>query len=513
MNAAAEIVRAGDDATVAIRVRGDARRLDVTRGELRRRVRQAARAFVALDVAPASRVVLALPDGPELVTAFLGAIWHGAVPVVLSSFLRPDAYASIVAESEARAVVAAGPVAEALRRDVPSSAATMLAVAPDGSGDFAALVERQPPVAAPYDAAPDAPAFWLYSSGTTGRPKGVIHVQRAVGHAVASYGRHVLALDARDVAHATSKLFFAYGLGAGLYFPLAAGGTSVLSPESFAPARTWRILAEETPSLFFAVPSAYRALLDAAPAGAPTALARVRRCVSAGEALPEAIAREWKARFDVEILDGLGATEALHIFLSQRPGEPASGTLGRPVPGYDVRVVDERGTPVVAGTPGALRVRGASIAAGYWCRPEAEARAFVDGWLVTGDQAVAHADGAIRLLGRTDDLLKVSGQWVSPAEIEGVIGAVAGVRECAVVGVPGASGLVELVAWIVPDQPGDDTLGSRLEATCTARLARFKRPRRTRFLEALPRTPTGKIQRFVLRERSLAGDPRAGNRT
>jgi acyl-coenzyme A synthetase/AMP-(fatty) acid ligase len=309
----------------------------------------------------------------------------------------------------------------------------------------------------------------------------------------------VLDLRSDDVAYATSKLFFAYGLGGGLSFPLSVGGTTILAPDPFAPARTWRILAEETPTLLFAVPSAYRALLDAAPADAAPALARVRRCVSAGETLPETIARAWRARFGLDILDGLGATEALHIFLSHRPGAYAAGTVGTPVPGYDVRVVDERGAAVPAGTAGALRVRGASVAAGYWERPEAAARAFVDGRLVTGDRAVGEPDGSIRLLGRSDDLLKVSGQWVSPVEIEDVIGAVTGVRECAVVGAPGASGLTEPVAWIAPTG-GDDALPARVAAACES-LPRFKRPKHVRLIDALPRTPTGKIQRYLLRGR------------
>src|SRR5262249_31311994 len=250
-----------------------------------------------------------------------------------------------------------------------------------GSGTFREAIEEESPGREPFPTRADDPALWLYSSGTTGRPKGVVHLHRGVMHAIDSYGARVLETQARDVSYATSKLFFAYGLGASLYFPLAAGGAAVLAPEPFAPARSWGILLEERPSLLFAVPAAYRALLDHAPAEAAAALAGVRRFVCAGEALPEALSQAWKERFGVELLNGLGSTESLHIFLSGRPGSCRPGTVGHPVPGYEVEIVNEDGAAVACGTPGSLRVRGGSIAAGYWQRPEAAEQAFGGGWL------------------------------------------------------------------------------------------------------------------------------------
>ena len=331
LNVAAEILRHGDDASVALRLRSETERSDVSRGELRRRVCQVATALRQSGVQEEQRVLVVLPDSPEYVYAFLGAIWAGAVPVLVNAFLRPGDYLPFVRETRARAVITTRAVAEALAPATEPPA--LLTVGPARSGSFWRAIEDQPPSSAPFPTHPDDPAFWLYSSGTTGRPKGVVHRHRSILHAVESYGRHVLDVRADDVAYATSKLFFAYGLGASLYFPLTAGASVVLSPEPFSPARTWKLLAEERPSLFFAVPSAYRALLDHAPAGAREALSRLRRILSAGEALPETIFREWKERFGQEIIDGLGSTEALHIFLSNRPGECAPGMLGRPVPG------------------------------------------------------------------------------------------------------------------------------------------------------------------------------------
>jgi benzoate-CoA ligase family protein len=500
-NAAQEILRAGDDASVALRVHADDRRLAMTRGQLRRLVRQTAAALARRGVAEEQRVIVALPDCPEYVAAVLGAMWNGSVPVLVSSFLPSDGYAAFLDESRARAIVTTEPIADALReRGAGSRAVAILTVRGDASGTFREAIDGERADAEPFPAHADDPALWLYSSGTTGRPKGVVHLHRGVLHAIESYGARLLETGAHDVSYATSKLFFAYGLGAGLYFPLAAGGATVLSPEPFAPERTWRILVEERPSLFFAVPAVYRALLEHAPAEASTALAGVRRFVSAGEALPDGLSRSWRERFGVELLNGLGATETLHIFLSGRPGSCRPGTVGHPVPGYEVEIVDERGVAVACGTPGTLRVRGDSIAAGYWQRGEATARVFGGGWLTTGDQAVQDADGAFRILGRTDDMLKVSGQWVSPLDVEAVVMSVSGVLECGIVGAPGDGGLTELVACVVAPGDGADAVRARIDAACSERLPRFKRPKRIVFFELLPQTATGKLQRFALRD-------------
>ncbi|HJQ84331.1 MAG TPA: AMP-binding protein, partial [Candidatus Binatia bacterium] len=343
--------------------------------------------------------------------------------------------------------------------------------------------------------------FWLLSSGTTGRPKGVIHVHRSIPAACEGYGEAVLGLRPTDVCHATSKIFFAYGLGASVYLPLAAGASVVLSPEPFDAARTWELLARERPSVLFSVPSVYRALLDAAPADAPGVTAAVRMAVSAGESLPPALFDDWRTRFGLEILDGLGSTELLHVYLSNRPGDVVRGTVGRPVPGYDVRVVGDDGMPVADGEVGTLHVRGATLAERYWRRLEATRRAFAGEWYVSGDRAIRNADGTVRVLGRADDLFKVSGQWVLPAEVEAVVATVPGVREAAVVGSENGAGLLEVIACVVPDGSASaDEIDGRVRETAAAGLARYKRPARIVVLDALPRTATGKLQRSVLRD-------------
>jgi benzoate-CoA ligase family protein len=488
------------DAT-ALRLRADAERRDWSYGELARAVRRFAGALSEIGVVEEQRVLLVLPDCPELVVAFLGAIWAGAVPVPVNPGLRAEDYSFFVSDTCARLVVGASRASDTLEAAIAGAAcrsrAELWTVAPAGGGTFHDAVRAAAESGDAFPAHRDDTAFWLYSSGTTGRPKGAIHRQGDILHAIDAYSRHVLALGRHDVIYSTSRMFFAYGLGASLYFPLAAGACSVLSPEPFDPSRSWRLLAEERPTLLFAVPSVYRALLDRAGATRES-VATVRLCVSAGEGLPESLFEQWRQRFGLEIVDGIGSTEALHIYLSNRPGACRPGTLGTPVPGYEVRIVDDAGRDAAVHEPGMMHVRGGSLAAGYWRRREATERAFLGEWFVTGDQAVRGEDGAYRVLGRVDDMLKVSGQWVSPSDVEETIRAVEGVVDCGVVGVPDAAGLTELVACVVA--AGSEDVTAAIEACCAQRLPRYKRPKRVVAIASLPRTPTGKLQRFRLRE-------------
>jgi len=425
------------------------------------------------------------------------------VAVLANNFLRPGDYDYFVANTRARVVVTGDSLAAAFE-NLPGLASRpiVLTVSPGRKGSWWAALDRETERAEPFASHPEDSAFWLYSSGTTGAPKAVVHRHRDIAFSVDAYCRHVLQPEESDVFYATSKLFFAYGLGASLYFPLSAGTPIVLSPEPFDAGRVWRLLLEERPSVLFSVPSAYRALLHHPHAPNREEVNFLRRCISAGEGLPPSLFESWRERFGCEILDGIGSTEMLHIYLSNLPGRCAPGSLGWPVPGYEAKVVDEEGRAVPPGTPGVMLVRGGSLAAGYWHRGEATSRAFQGEWYVTGDQAVCDADGSYRVLGRADDMLKVAGQWVAPGEIEELILQVDGVRDCAVVGAKRADGFLELVTFVVSLSPHVRPVAERVERHCAEKLPRYKRPSRIETIETLPRTATGKIQRFRLREQA-----------
>jgi benzoate-CoA ligase family protein len=357
--------------------------------------------------------------------------------------------------------------------------------------------------AAPTSAA--SPGFWLYTSGTTGLPKGAIHRHGNIRAVCETYGRSVLAIDAGDVCYSVPKLFFAFGLGNSLFFPLSVGASAVIDPEPPNPRRAASLLARHQPTLFFAPPGFCAAMVDT---GMPSnALSSVRAVVTAGETLPAELHRRFTDRFGGEMLDGIGSTEALHIFCSNHPGDVRPGWTGRPVVGYELRLLDDRGEVITdAGTSGALWVRGESIAAGYWQRPELTANTFVDGWLRTGDVYQRSADGYFRFVGRNSDMIKAGGIWVSPAEVEGVLIEHEDVLEAAVVGGRDPDGLEMTVAFVVP-RLGRTVHPVALDAHCRARMAAFKRPRQIHVVDQLPKTATGKIQRFALRARLEAAAP------
>ncbi len=348
-----------------------------------------------------------------------------------------------------------------------------------------------------YATGPDSPAFWLYTSGTTGLPKAAMHRHGSISHVCETYGAQVLGITREDRCLSAAKAFFAYGLGNSILFPLAVGAATVLEPAPATPATIAERARDYQATLFFAGPTFFANMLRA---DLPKdALGRVRLAASAGEALPPTLYRRWTGHFGVDIIDGIGMTEMLHIFLSNRPGEVRPGTTGVAVPGYDVRILDDDGRPVERGTPGTLFVRGASTASGYWSRYDASRQVFQGEWLRTGDTYVQDADGYYACLGRTGDMLKASGIWVSPAEVEARLLAHDAVAQAVVVAASDADGLEKPVAYVVR-ATGQDVDEDELIEFCRAALPSFKRPRKVVFVDAYPTTATGKIRRVELRE-------------
>ncbi|MDE2335188.1 MAG: benzoate-CoA ligase family protein [Rhodospirillales bacterium] len=464
---------------------------DVTYAELAERVARCGNALKVLGIAPGARVLLAVLDRPEFFYLFWGAIKAGMVPVPLNTLLRADDYRYMIADSEAELVVYSPELAAEL---APAIAAARPRLAMD-TGELLARLADASPVLAPAPTGPLDDGFWLYTSGSTGRPKGAVHRQRDLVVSAQHYGVETLGAREDDVFYSAAKLFFAYGLGNALAFPLWVGGTAVLVAERPTAASTFEAIRRFRPSLFFGVPTLFaRQIAEFAGLGAD--LSSVRRCTSAGEALPAHLYAAWHQLTGTEILDGIGSTEAAHVYISNRPGAVVPGSSGRPVPGYRARIVGENGAELPAGEAGRLMLAGDSIARCYWRNPKPT---LVDGWFDTGDTYRVDADGIYTYSGRSDDMLKVGGIWCSPVEIEAALIEHPAVLEAAVVGRADADGLIKPEAWIVPKGPGAEALAEALVRHCKSRLAPYKYPRWVRIVDDLPKTATGKIQRFRLR--------------
>ena len=557
----------------------------LTYAELTERADRIGIAWRELGVEPGDRVLLALPDSPEFIACFFGTVKIGAVAVPVNPFTRAADYAYYAADCRPRlAVVDAASFAEALPalRETPHAprVITVGGRAPDCTL-LDAVLSRGSVRLEPHPTAADDIAFFLYTSGSGGPPKAAMHRHRHMLVTASSFAGRVLGIRPDDVTFSASKLFFAYGLGNAMYFPLSVGAATVLLPDRPTPEKIFAVLEQHRPSLFFAVPTLYGALLRAAE-GTTRRLDSVRACVSAGEALPAEIFARFRQRFGQEILDGIGTTEMLHMFISSRPGQARPGSCGQVVPGYQARIVDEAGAEVRRGEIGNLWVQGGSAFAGYWGKPELTARvkpASGTGeqgeWVSTGDKFTRDADSYYHYCGRADDMLKVAGWWVSPMEVENALLAHAAVAESAVVGQPDPDGLTQVVAYIVlrdppatqfspacpalpsgaaplsrlpraesrgtepalpvpsPQQrdegsgaegsrgaeskgaappgsvgqtflsvqgaPGGEALADQLRAFVKQRLLGYKCPQRIEFVPELPKTATGKIQRFKLR--------------
>ncbi len=413
--------------------------------------------------------------------------------------MTADDYAYLCADSRARVVVVSEPLVDKVRPALGSH--QRLIVARSGPTGLDAFLASQSDELSPAATNSDEVAFWLYSSGSTGRPKGALHAHESLRHTADLYGVGVLGIKSEDVVYSAAKLFFAYGLGNAMTFPFAVGATSVLCAERPTPAVVMRVMRERQPSIFYGVPTLYAALLADESSTPQNGSAALRRCVSAGEPLPRDVGERWRARFGVDILDGLGSTEMLHIFLSPAPHEVRYGTTGRAVPGYELAICDDHDQPVARGELGELRVRGPSAALGYWNQREKSAATFRGAWTHTGDQYRQDDDGFYIYAGRRDDMIKAGGIWVSPAEVEGALSGHAAVLEAAVVGEADEHGLIKPKAFVVcrAGVVGDAALADELQRHVKTSLAPCNVPASIAFVDALPKTATGKIQRFKLR--------------
>src|SRR5579883_94874 len=507
-NAAADLLgrnlEAGRGGKVAIRDGSGG----YTYAELAERVDRFAGLMGSLGIAMEQRILLCLLDTIDFPTAFLGAIKAGVVPVPVNTLLTAADYDFMLRDSRARLLVVSAALLPAFAPILGNHPGLEIIVSGAEGQGHRRLSELMAGAKSGGKAAPTRPddvCFWLYSSGSTGTPKGAVHLQTHLALTADLYALPVLGIEEEDIVFSAAKLFFAYGLGNALTFPLAVGATSILLAERPTPAAVSRVLREERPTIFYGVPTLYAALLAGTDLPEKGELA-LRRCVSAGEALPEDIGRRWEERTGVPILDGIGSTEMLHIFLSNWPGRVRYGTTGTPVPGYEIRLLDEEGKPVKPGEIGEMQVSGPTSAAFYWNNRERSRTTFLGPWTRSGDKYVQDAEGYFTYCGRTDDMLKVGGIYVSPFEVESALLTHEAVLEAAVVGQLDEQKLVKPKAYIVA-KPGVATspaLVEELQKHVKSRLAPYKYPRWIEFIGELPKTATGKIQRFKLRALSTS---------
>ena len=467
---------------------------EITYAELQDRVCRAAAGLRALGLGPEQRVLMVMADSPRFVVLYLAALRIGAIPVPVSTMLRAGGIADLLRDSRARFLAVTGEFAAVGQ----TAAAPVPGIRVLGEAEFDELASAAPDESV-YDSGPDTPAFWLYTSGTTGVPKAAMHRHGSVREVCETYGAQVLGIGPGDRCLSAAKAFFAYGLGNSVLFPLSAGASAVLLPSPSRPDLIADASAKYGATLFFAGPTFFAGMLRAGLPG--DALGGVRLAASAGEALPASLYRRWTARFGVDILDGIGMTETLHIFLSNRVGEVRPGTTGVAVPRYVLKLVDEdSGEEITApDRPGTLYVRGASAATGYWSSYDASRRVFQGEWLRTGDTYTRDADGYYACLGRTGDMIKASGIWVSPMEVEERLLAHPAVSQAVVVAAADADGLEKPVAYVVLTE-GATVTESELIGHCREGLPSFKRPRAVVFTDGFPTTATGKIRRVELRQ-------------
>jgi benzoate-CoA ligase len=479
-------------------------------GELADRIKRFAAGLQSAGIRREERVLLLMHDCCDWPVAFLGAMYAGIVPVAVNTLLTADDYAYMLAHSRSQAVIVSGallPIVQAAMAQAPHEVKTIIVSnanteLPENAFAMSDFIAKHAAQNTPAITRPDDPGFWLYSSGSTGRPKGTLHTHANAYWTAELYGKGVLGLTENDVCFSAAKLFFAYGLGNGLSFPLSVGATAVLMAERPTPDATFKRWIDarpgHKPTIFFGAPTGFAGMLASSNLPAKNDVA-LRMCSSAGEALPAELGEKFQRHFGVDIVDGIGSTEMLHVYLSNLPGKVRYGTTGWPVPGYDIELRGDDGQAVPDGETGDLYIKGPSAAVMYWGNREKSRETFQGAWTKSGDKYVRNTDGTYTYSGRSDDMLKVSGIYVSPFEVESTLVQHASVLEAAVIGVNDADGLTKTKAYVVL-KAGQSATEAELKAFVKDRLAPYKYPRSIVFITELPKTATGKIQRFKLRD-------------
>ncbi|GCL73538.1 benzoate-CoA ligase family protein [Paenibacillus naphthalenovorans] len=481
----------------------------ITYSQLQEFVNRAGNGLKELSVEMENRVLLICHDTPEMIAAFYGAVKIGAVPIPVNTIMAPADYEYFLNNSRAKAVVVHEDIWHKIRhlrdRFIYLRHVIVIhdsAIKEAGVIDYHEWIQAASPQLEVALTDPGDSAFWLYSSGSTGKPKGVIHLQHDMEWAYNTYAKQILQIRGDDITFSASKLFFAYGLGNGMYFPLGAGASTVLLRERPKPETVLETIEKYKPTIFFGVPTLYGSMIDLVERSGKTYdLSSLRLCVSAGEALPAQFIRKWKLLFGVDILDGIGSTEALHIFISNRVGDIREGSTGKIVPGYEAKIVNEMGEALPPNETGDLLIKGDSIASAYWNLHEENKNKFYGEWFQTGDKYYMDEEGYFWYCGRSDDMIKVGGIWVSPIEVENALIRHDAVLEVAVVGAKLDSNLVQPKAYVVLKEgvAPSDSLMNDMKDFLKKELAPYKYPRIIEFIDELPKTASGKIQRFKLR--------------
>jgi benzoate-CoA ligase family protein len=477
----------------------------LTYAQVAEMVNRVGNALLGAGVEMENRVLLLLYDSPEFAASFFGAMKIGAVPVPISTTMRAQDYEHFLNDSRAKVLIAHRPLwDEVVKVQGRLRYLKHVVIVGEPVSDqqaFDQWTAQASPELEPAPTSQDDAAFWLYSSGSTGFPKAAVHLQHDMVYCADLYARPILGIGPKDVTFSAAKLFFAYGLGNNLYFPFRVGASALLYPGRPLPETMFEIISRDKPTIFFGVPTLYAAMLAVRQAETKYDLSSLRLCVSAGEALPPELFRRWQERFGTEILDGIGTTEILHIFISNQPGQVKPGSSGIVVPGYEAKIVDDVGEPVAPGDIGNLLVKGESTCAYYWNQHEKTKQTIKGEWIVTGDKYSQDANGYYWYAGRADDMLKVGGIWVSPIEVENTLIQHSAVLEAAVVGQADDDQLIKPKAFVVLNEgyTASPALEDELKGFVRDKIAPYKYPRWITFVPELPKTATGKIQRFKLR--------------